>query len=109
MAGESDHNALTQLFNAVDTDNSGAIDEKELSAICPDLSPDEVHYIFHELDVDGDGEITMAEFSDGFKGIRDSLLAMSCSKENRTQGRGGRHPRSRHGARGRMEESEERE
>ena len=59
--------ALDELFNECDADQSGFIEETELSAICPDLNEDLVHEIFTRLDKDGDGKISNAEFSDGFK------------------------------------------
>ena len=63
------------LFKACDLDGSGFIDEQELASICPDLSPEEISDVFKELDVDGDGQISIAEFSDGFKGISATLLS----------------------------------
>ena len=85
----ADPEALGQLFRAVDTDNSGTIDERELSAICPDLTEDEVHYVFGELDVDGDGEISLEEFSKGFQDIRSALAAGTQAKDSRGAGASG--------------------
>ena len=62
------------LFKACDLDGSGFIDEQELASICPDLTPEEISDVFKELDVDGDAQISIAEFSDGFKGISQTLL-----------------------------------
>ena len=36
-----------------------------------------------ELDKDGDGHISVTEFTAGFKGIRDTLLGLTRCKENR--------------------------
>ena len=73
-------NQLDQLFQVCDLDGSGFLDKEELANICPDLSTDEIDHVFSQLDVDGDGSISIAEFSDGFKGITDSLLALSRRK-----------------------------
>ncbi len=62
------------LFRACDLDGSGYIDEHELASICPDLTAEEVRDVFKELDADGDGQISIAEFSDGFKGISESVI-----------------------------------
>lgn len=97
MASEDPTSAIDQLFHICDTDNSGFIDEKELSAICPDLSQDEVRYIFQELDRDGDGEITIAEFSSGFQDIRESLSRVKKSGDlgARARSRAGRGRKKR--------------
>ena len=72
-----DTSRIDQLFEACDLDGSGFIDEEELKNICADLTTEEVSEVFQELDKDGDGKISISEFSDGFKGISDTLLAIS--------------------------------
>ena len=67
------------LFKACDLDGSGFIDEQELASICPDLTPEEIKDVFQELDADGDGQISISEFSDGFKGISETLLTKTRS------------------------------
>ena len=62
------------LFKACDLDGSGFIDEQELASICPDLTPHEIRNVFKELDADGDGQISISEFSNGFKGISETLI-----------------------------------
>jgi hypothetical protein len=51
-------------FAKLDTDNSGSIDLEELRAAAPILkiSVEEVEVIFDEIDINGDGEISVEEF-----------------------------------------------
>ena len=77
-----DSSQIGQLFQACDLDGSGYIDERELASICSDLSAGEVSDIFHQLDKDGNGRITIAEFSEGFKEIRDSLLGEGSRRQS---------------------------
>ena len=62
-----DTNEINQLFSACDLDGSGFIDEHELTSICAELSPEQVSNIFRELDTDGDGKISISEFTNGMK------------------------------------------
>ena len=69
-----DHaNSVGSLFRACDLDGSGFIDETELASICPELSNAEVKDVFKQLDKDGDGKISVDEFSRGFKEINDTI------------------------------------
>ena len=49
----------------------------QLARICPNLSPEEVSEVFAELDSDGNGQIDITEFSEGFKGITETVLNRS--------------------------------
>ena len=58
-------------FESVDTDNSGTIDEKELTVVMKQLSgdlgvdppsPEDVKEVFHHLDKDNSGKIDFEEF-----------------------------------------------
>ena len=82
---------IGQLFLACDLDGSGFIDETELACICPNLSTDEVKDVFRELDKDGDGHITMVEFSEGFKDILDRQAAKAQSAPRSTPIKPGSH------------------
>ena len=73
--------SIGDLFQACDLDGSGSIDRDELAAICPDLTPDEIDSIFAELDKDGDGTISISEFSKGFQGLSSSLMGLSRAPE----------------------------
>lgn len=65
--------SVGSLFRACDLDGSGYIDESELASICPELSVPEVNEIFSQLDKDGDGKISVEEFTKGFKEINDTI------------------------------------
>ena len=73
---------IDQLFEACDLDGSGYIDKQELSAMCPELSDEQLTNIFAQLDGDGDGRISSAEFSQGFMGMRDTLLGSPAGKDD---------------------------
>jgi len=73
--------SIGDLFQACDLDGSGSIDRNELAAICPDLTSDEIDSIFTELDKDGDGTISISEFSKGFQGLSSSLMGLSRTPE----------------------------
>lgn len=78
----------SQLFEVCDLDGSGYIDETELGSICRDLPPDEVHEIFLRLDKDGNGQISVDEFTRGFKEVYMSVkkrrLSSKDSEDNET-------------------------
>ncbi|KAM8886360.1 ras and EF-hand domain-containing protein homolog isoform 2-T2 [Spinachia spinachia] len=61
---------LRALFNAYDADGSGRIERDEFLTLCAELqvSNKEAVRIFHRLDVDGDGTVTLLEFISGFQG-----------------------------------------
>jgi len=68
--GDSDElsaGGITQLFAACDLNGSGFIEEYELRAICNELTSDELSDVFHQLDTDADGKISLEEFADGFQ------------------------------------------
>ena len=56
------------LFNLVDTDGSGEIDEDELEELFAlvgvDVSPEEISEVMREADADGSGEIDREEFAE---------------------------------------------
>lgn len=61
---------LRALFHAYDADNSGRIERNEFLTICAKLqvSEAEADKIFHRLDLDQDGTVTLQEFIRGFHG-----------------------------------------
>jgi len=74
---------ISQLFAACDLDGSGFIEREELRAICNELSGEELSDVFRQLDRDGDGKISIAEFAEGFQTMRDTLVSLS-SKDRQT-------------------------
>ena len=62
---------LTKMFRTVDTDQSGAIDARELgnalTTLGLRLSRRELNAIMNHLDSDGNGEIDLPEFLEHFK------------------------------------------
>ena len=57
---------IREFFDNVDLDCSGYIDETELAAVV-DLPADEIKVIFKKLDSDGDGKISIDEFTENYK------------------------------------------
>ena len=64
---ESELRAIRDFFfDAANIDASGFIDEAELAAVV-DLSADEIRQIFDTLDADGDGKISIEQFTQYYK------------------------------------------
>ena len=64
---EPDVRAIRDFFlDAANIDASGFIDEAELAAVV-DLSADEIRQIFDTLDQDGDGKISIEQFTQYYK------------------------------------------
>ncbi|XP_070565455.1 ras and EF-hand domain-containing protein homolog isoform X2 [Ptychodera flava] len=76
---QPDH-AIGELFEACDLDGSGYIEEGELANICSELSEEEIHDVFRELDRDKDGRISIQDFSEGFQSVSETLLSLSRRK-----------------------------
>ncbi|XP_033108003.1 ras and EF-hand domain-containing protein-like [Anneissia japonica] len=75
--------SIQQLFEACDLNGSGFIEKSELSSVCSELSQDELQKVFHELDRDQDGRISITDFSEGFQSVSDTLLAVSRRRRRR--------------------------
>eukprot|EP01047_Picozoa_sp_COSAG01_P023345 COSAG01_NODE_1410_length_10411_cov_7.944337_4_plen_202_part_00 len=58
---------MKELFTALDEDNSGTLDRREMAAIVPmlnlSLSPEEEDKAWAQMDRDGGGDVDFAEFS----------------------------------------------
>ena len=70
---------LRQLFDHVDTDLGGSIDQNELfdalKAAGKKVSRDTVEHMFHAADEDGNGDIDFSEFADVIKGVKAAKAA----------------------------------
>jgi Ca2+-binding EF-hand superfamily protein len=75
------HHAVRAMFEAVDTDGSGAIDRHEYRTVFAGgrVDPGDLDRGFDELDVDKDGTITLPELLDGF-------TAFFMARESRASG-----------------------
>lgn len=62
-----DSDEIARIFQLVDTDGSGYLDQEKLHRICPHLSLAEIDVIFNDLDTDHDNRVSLAEFTHGFK------------------------------------------
>ena len=71
MASCSNIAQIEELFAACDLDNSGYIEKSELLELCADLELTQVEFddIFRDLDTDGDGKISKADFQSGFASV----------------------------------------
>lgn len=66
MHQTEDEELIRELFEAVDLDASGYIDEDELAAVV-DVNPEDLKEIFKQLDSDQDGRISIEEFMENYK------------------------------------------
>ncbi|KAK3610933.1 hypothetical protein CHS0354_022200 [Potamilus streckersoni] len=64
---------MSSLFRACDLDGSGYIDQSELAVICSELTNEEIREVFGHLDKDGDGKISVDEFSKGFRELSENF------------------------------------
>ncbi|XP_030848912.1 ras and EF-hand domain-containing protein homolog isoform X4 [Strongylocentrotus purpuratus] len=69
--------AIQQLFDACDLDGNGYIEWEELEVVCENLDRDELEHIFEALDGDGDGRISITDFTEGFHSVSEALLSVS--------------------------------
>ncbi|XP_041466328.1 ras and EF-hand domain-containing protein homolog isoform X4 [Lytechinus variegatus] len=69
--------AIQQLFDACDLDGNGYIEWEELEMVCENLDRDELEHIFEALDGDGDGRISITDFTEGFHSVSEALLSVS--------------------------------
>jgi hypothetical protein len=58
---------INKIFQIVDSDGSGYLNKEKLHDICPHLSSSEIDVIFNDLDTDQDNQISLTEFTHGFK------------------------------------------
>lgn len=78
MASLASRTKLRAAFDAVDKDNSGSIDLKELEGLCKSLSHPidftEVSALFNEIDTNHDGKISFEEFIAWYRLGKDTNL-----------------------------------
>jgi Ca2+-binding EF-hand superfamily protein len=75
-------NSMTKhkgLFGTLDDNDDGKIDKKEFSAFAKKAGIEDEN-IFKEIDTDGDGNISEAEFKMGLQKIKDALFSSVDSK-----------------------------
>lgn len=65
-SGNVNKTFLRELFDSVDLDSSGYIDETELAAVV-DLSKEDLQHFFQSLDKDNDGKISIEDFIENYK------------------------------------------
>jgi len=84
MISDTDPEVIRRAFMSVDTDGSGAIDEKEFIQCCNDMklrvSEEEGKKLFEAIDLDGNGTLEFSEFLAWWKSMtrgngKKSLLA----------------------------------
>ena len=77
-------NKLRDLFNKIDADLGGSIDESELHealvAAGKKVTPEFVKEMFHAADYDDGGDIDFSEFADVIKGIKASKAAFNLQR-----------------------------
>ncbi|XP_018494842.1 EF-hand calcium-binding domain-containing protein 4A [Galendromus occidentalis] len=89
-----------ELFEFCDTENKGFITKRcmqRLKGQIP-LEPDQLEEVFNRLDVDGNGFLTLEEFTDGFgmfMGIDTRPRKMSCTQEEMLEAFGDFRSRAR--------------
>jgi hypothetical protein len=84
---------ITTVFNAFDRDNSGFLDIKEIEQVSSELghsvTSDELERLFAEVDENGDGQISLSEFTNWYKSGRvgsNKLFRNLTSKLAKTKG-----------------------
>ena len=67
-----DEGRVRQLFTACDLNGSGFIEREDLLNLCADLDLEdqELDDVFHELDKNGDGKISVTEFVKGYESVQ---------------------------------------
>lgn len=61
-----DDNTVAELFKECDVHDHNYLEPLDLHRVCPQLTNDELQYIFDQLDVNKDGKVTKDEFIAGF-------------------------------------------
>ena len=85
---------VQELFGTCDLDGSGYIDRHELAAVC-DLDNSDLSEVFHRLDLDDDGKISIDEFSENFHRFSSIVEELKTAKENFKEGNYEQHNRNR--------------
>ena len=68
------HNDVAELFRLCDSDNSGYIENAELSTILPQVDNIKLERLIQELDCDGDGKISLPELEKGLRKLTSADL-----------------------------------
>ena len=62
---------VKDIFNAWDLNQNAFIEKSELASCCSELNltDEQLNKLFDDLDVDGDGKISITDFSQGFQRV----------------------------------------
>ena len=80
-SGNVNKTFLRELFDSVDLDSSGYIDETELAAVV-DLSKEDLQLFFQSLDKDNDGKISIEDFIENYKKFQNIASSNILNNDN---------------------------
>ena len=80
-SGNVNKTFLRELFDSVDLDSSGYIDETELAAVV-DLSKEDLQHFFQSLDKDNDGKISIEDFIENYKKFQNIASSNILNNDN---------------------------
>ena len=84
-SGDASKTFLRELFDSVDLDSSGYIDETELAAVV-DLSKEDLQHFFQRLDKDNDGKISIEDFIENYKQFQNIASSNILNNDSNSNG-----------------------